>query len=241
MMSSRVLQSTILATICACALAFAVGCSAAPSSGSSAENSSAGSESAEPVASSAEPSSESESAEPASDAAPTSEASASSSSSAAQTSSESPSSDGQPESAASETAQPAAETAGTAKAEGYQVFEGTVHVVSPEELVDLQGLDIDPAMASHGGTYAVLVFDKETDVAGMGADGSGERTEPAQMLGIAEYTDYSNFVIEYGDLDTWRSLDGQHVTLGAYAQNIMFPSDVRLPMGEPSASEVEIL
>ena len=87
---------------------------------------------------------------------------------------------------------------------------------------------------SNGGTYAVLVFDEPTDVSGMGADGSGERTESAEMLGIGEYTDYGSFVSEYGDLSLWESLDGQRVTLAAQAQDIMFPSDVRLPIGEPA-------
>ena len=125
--------------------------------------------------------------------------------------------------------------------EGYQVFEGTVLVATAEELIELQGIDIDPAAAGGGGTYAVLVFDAETAVTGQSADGSGERTEPATMLGIAEYTDYGNFVVEYGDLDVCKQLNGQHVALAASAEKIMFPSDVRFPIGEPSASEVIFL
>lgn len=132
-------------------------------------------------------------------------------------------------------------TAEQAAAQGYQVFEGTVHVCTAEELVELQGRDIDPAVASDGGTYAVLVFDEPTDVTGMSADGSGERTETANMLGIAEHTDYSSFVVEYGDLDLCGSFDGQHVKLAAQAQDIMFPSDVRLPIGEPSAGASIVL
>ena len=132
-------------------------------------------------------------------------------------------------------------TAESAAAQGYQVFEGTVRVVSPEELVELQGVDIDPAQASGGGTYAVLVFDQETDVTGMLADGSGEHTRSAKVLGIAEHTDYDGYAIDYGNLDSWRDLDGQHVTLAALAENIMFPTDVRLPLGEPSASSVTVL
>ena len=125
-------------------------------------------------------------------------------------------------------------TADEARAQGYQVFEGTVRVVSAEELIELQEADIPAAAISNGGTYAVLVFDEPTDVSGMGADGSGERTESAEMLGIGEYTDYGSFVSEYGDLSLWESLDGQRVTLAAQAQDIMFPSDVRLPIGEPA-------
>ena len=115
------------------------------------------------------------------------------------------------------------------------MFEGTVHVCTADELIELQAVDIDPAAAGGGGTYAVLAFDQETNVAGMQADGSGETTRPAKMLGIAEHTDYESFVVEYGDLDLCKSLDGKHVKVAAKAADIMFPSDVRLPIGEPSA------
>ena len=126
-------------------------------------------------------------------------------------------------------------------AQGYQVFEGVVRVCTVEELVKLQGADIDPAVVGNGGTYAVLVFDQPADVTGMLADGSGETTRTAAMLGIAEHTDYGSFVVEYGDLDLCKSLDGKHVAVGAKAQDIMFPSDVRLPLGEPAADESIIL
>lgn len=126
-------------------------------------------------------------------------------------------------------------------AQGYQVFKGTVRVCTAEELISLQGVSIDPAAAGGGGTYAVLVFDQPTNVIGESADGSGQRVELANMLGIAEHTDYSSFVVEYGDLDLCKSLDGQQVTLAAQATDIMFPSDVRLPIGEPSAKTVVML
>ena len=108
-----------------------------------------------------------------------------------------------------------------------------MRVCDGEELIKLQGIDIDPAAAGGGGTYAVIVFDQATPVTGQFADGSGEQTKTANMLGIAEYTDYSSFVMEYGDLDVCKGFDGQHVTLAAKAADIMFPSDVRLPIGEP--------
>ena len=116
-----------------------------------------------------------------------------------------------------------------------------MRVVSAKELVDLQAKNIDPAAAGNGGTYAVLVFDNPTEVTGMSGDGSGKRTERANMLGIAEHTDYSNFVVEYGDLDACKALDGQHVTLASKADDISFPSDVRLPIGEPSAKVIAVL
>lgn len=127
-------------------------------------------------------------------------------------------------------------TEAEAVAQGYQVFHGTVRVCTAEELVKLQAVDIDPAVASGGGTYAVLVFDQPVDVKGMFADGSGEDTRSSKMLGIAEHTDYTGFVVEYGDLEKCKGLDGRQVALAAKAADIMFPSDVRLPIAEPSAS-----
>ncbi len=121
------------------------------------------------------------------------------------------------------------------------MFLGTVRVCTAEELVQLQGIDIDPAALGGGGTYAVLVFDAPTDVTGQSGDGSGQRTESAKMLGIAEHTEYSSFVVEYGDLELWKSLNGQRVTVAAQASDIMFPSDVRLPIGEPSAKDAKLL
>lgn len=131
--------------------------------------------------------------------------------------------------------------ADTAVSLGYQVFEGTVHIGSAEDILALQESDLDPAVVGYSGTYAVLVFDQETEVSGMSADGSGERTNAAKVLGVAEYTEYDSFVVEYGDLESWRPYDGQHVKVAAKAEEITFPSDVRLPLGEPTASNATIL
>ena len=124
-----------------------------------------------------------------------------------------------------------------AVAQGYQVFKGTVRVCDGEELIKLQGIDIDPAAAGGGGTYAVLVFDQPIDVTGESADGTGQRTESAKMIGIAEHTDFDTFVVEYGDLDACKALDGKTATIAAKAEAIMFPSDVSLPIGEPKAKD----
>lgn len=112
-----------------------------------------------------------------------------------------------------------------------------MRVCTAEELVKLQAIDIDPAVAGGGGVYAVLVFDQATNVTGEVADGSGQRTESCNMIGIAEHTDYSSFVIEYGDLDACKALDGQKATIAAKAEAITFPTDVSLPIGQPKADE----
>lgn len=122
-----------------------------------------------------------------------------------------------------------------------QMLQGTVHVCSAEELIELQGADISAEEAGNGGTYAVLVFDSPTDVTGMSADGSGEQTQTANMLGIAEHTEYDDFTVEYGDLEACRARDGQHIMISVSANDITFPSDVRLPMGEPAASQYVVI
>lgn len=208
----QTLKRMLLVSSCALLFAMAVGCS----QGASGSSSSAASAS--------------------SDATPSAAASAESASAASDVASSDESQ--QSEAAASDAKQAEIDKYAS---QGYQLFDGVVHVVNAEELVKLQGVDIDPAAASGGGDYAVLVFDQPTDVSGMSADGSGERTETATMLGIAEFTEYDSFVVDYGDLDQWKPLDGQNVTVLAKAEDIMFPSDVRLPIGEPSANVVKLL
>ena len=229
MKSRQLFKSLIIASVCAFALVAALGCSSgAPTSSSASSEASSSSEAASSEASSSEAPSE----------AASSEAEASEASSSEAASSEAMPSASQEASASNADGEVTAENA---ESLGYQVFEGTVRVCSAEELIELQNIDIDPAAAGGGGTYAVLVFDEPTDVTGMSADGSGERTESSNMLGIAEYTDCKSFVVEYGDLDACKALDGQRVKVAALADNIMFPSDVRLPIGQPSANTSIIL
>ena len=236
MKKALVCKSLIVASICALALAAAVGCS----SGSSSSAASASSAAASSTASSAA-SSESASAETASSSATSSEAASSEATSSEATSASAAASSAAAQQSESASASSSQDKVEAAKTLGFQVFEGTVRVCDGAELIALQGKDIDPAAAGGGGTYAVLVFDQPTDVIGMSADGSGERTESSNMMGIAEFTDYGSFQVNYGDLDKCKTLDGQRVTIGAKASDIMFPSDVRLPIGEPSASKVEFL
>ena len=113
-------------------------------------------------------------------------------------------------------------------AEGYQVFEGTLRVLSADDLAAMQG--VDPRVVSGAeGTYAVLVFDAGIQVSGMGADGSGMRRQGATMLGVAQETKYGSS----GDLGSWQGHDGQHIAVAAMAEDIWFPSDVSMPVGEP--------
>jgi len=126
-----------------------------------------------------------------------------------------------------------------ARSNGLEVFEGTLRVLTADELIELQ--EVDPYMPSMEGTFAVLLFDQETEVVGQSGDGSGERTDTATMLGVAQYTEYSSSTVDQGNLDSWRKYDGQHIAIAAYPDEIWFPSDVSLPIGEPRTSEATAL
>ena len=126
-----------------------------------------------------------------------------------------------------------------ARAKGLEAFEGTLYVLSGEDLLKLQ--DMDPNMPPDSGEFAVLVFDEEADVTGMSGDGSGPRTDTATMLGVAQYTEYESLVIDSGDLESWRAYDGQHIAVAVAADDIWFPSDVSEPIGEPRTGDAIIL
>ena len=122
---------------------------------------------------------------------------------------------------------------------GQQVFEGQLRILSASELASMQGAP--EAGYAEDGEYAVVFFDQPITVYGMSGDGSGGRSQTASMLGVAEYSSYDSFVSEFGDLDSWRPYDGQTVTVAAAQEDIWFPSDVRLPLGEPTAKTCELL
>ena len=122
-----------------------------------------------------------------------------------------------------------------------------MRVLDVEGLLDLQKQyrdmsGLDASMFNGDGTFAVLVLDEPTEVTGMYGDGTGPGTEEATILGIGEYSDYGyDVVVDYGDLDQWRQLDGQNVVITAVVDDIWFPSDVSLPIGEPRVNNCTLL
>ena len=87
------------------------------------------------------------------------------------------------------------------------------------------------------GDYAVVIFGQPITVYGMASDGSGKTSQASSMLGVAAKAKYE----DYGDLASWRAYDGQTVVVAATQEDIWFPSDVRLPLGEPAADECDLL
>lgn len=127
-----------------------------------------------------------------------------------------------------------------ARASGAQVFEGTVRVLSYNEVLQLQGV-ADPNPGTDAGSqFAILVFDRTTDVKGHNGGDPGMRTEAAKMLLLDSYD-----VSQWGStgspekVNRWKAVNGKHVVVAC--KDIWFPSDTRLPLGEPGTDDAKLL
>lgn len=127
-----------------------------------------------------------------------------------------------------------------AKAQGKQVFEGTIRIMNHAELVGFQG--VPEPNPDYSGTfkyekYAILVFDGPQTVTGMSGDGSGEQTGSAKLLCVGAY---------YPGIDSvdttpeWVPYNGKRVVVAGTAEDVGWPSDASLPLGEPGG-DVEVI
>lgn len=120
-----------------------------------------------------------------------------------------------------------------AKAQGKQVFEGTIRILNHAELTGLQGIS-DPN-PDYSGTfkyekYAILVFDGTQTVTGMSGDGSGMQTGSAKLLCVGAY--YPG-VDSVDTTPEWVPYNGKRVVVAGTAEDVGWPSDTSLPLGEP--------
>lgn len=120
-----------------------------------------------------------------------------------------------------------------AKAQGKQVFEGTIRIMNHAELVGFQGVS-DPN-PDYSGTfkyekYAILVFDRTQTVTGMSGDGSGTQTGSAKLLCVGAY--YPG-VDSVDTTPEWVPYNGKRVVVAGTAEEVGWPSDTSLPVGEP--------
>lgn len=120
-----------------------------------------------------------------------------------------------------------------AKAQGKQVFEGTIRIMNHAELVGFQGVS-DPN-PDYSGTfkyekYAILVFDRTQTVTGMSGDGTGMQTDSAKLLCVGAY--YAG-VDSVDTTPEWVPYDGKRVVVAGTAEEMGWPSDTSLPLGEP--------
>lgn len=120
-----------------------------------------------------------------------------------------------------------------AKAQGKQVFEGTIRIMNHAELVGFQGVS-DPN-PDYSGTfkyekYAILVFDRTQTVTGTSGDGTGMQTDSAKLLCVGAY--YAG-VDSVDTTPEWVPYNGKRVVVAGTAEDVGWPSDTSLPLGEP--------
>lgn len=140
---------------------------------------------------------------------------------------------GSKQSSGSKSADQKAKAIAAAKAQGKQVFEGTIRILNHAELTGLQGIS-DPN-PDYSGTfkyekYAILVFDGTQTVTGMSGDGTGMQTDSAKLLCVGAY--YAG-VDSVDTTPEWVPYNGKRVVVAGTAEEVGWPSDTSLPLGEP--------
>ena len=128
-----------------------------------------------------------------------------------------------------------AEAIKQAQADGLDVFQGVVRVMTGAELAQFQGVDLaaiygGAAEAEANTTYVLLLLNHDTAFECQSGDGMGLRTDTASMISLTGQ-----------DLSYWTSRNLQTVTIAIDPTQTWWPSDVRLPLGEPYTSYVRVL
>ena len=130
-----------------------------------------------------------------------------------------------------------------AEAEGRIVITGTLRIMTATELCELYDELPDGFAENFGGDesrYAIVVFDEPQMLAVMHSGDYGTPYEgEASMVAVA--IDENNEWGHEGDMSLWEPYDGQVVTVSIDPNEAMFPSDVRLPLGDPHTSTAELL
>ena len=130
-----------------------------------------------------------------------------------------------------------------AEASGRIVITGTLRIMTATELCALyEGVPEDMAEQFGGdeSRYAVVLFDEPQMLEVMHSGDYGTPYEgEASMVAVA--IDENNEWGHEGDMSLWEPYDGQVVTVSIDPVETLFPSDVRLPMGEPHTSTAELL
>lgn len=135
--------------------------------------------------------------------------------------------------AGSKSADQKAKAIAAAKAQGKQVFEGTIRIMNHAELVGFQGVPVpnpDYSGSFKYEKYAILVFDGTQTVTGMSGDGSGMQTDSAKLLCVGAY--YPG-VDSVDTTPEWVPYNGKRVVVAGTAEDVGWPSDTSLPVGEP--------
>lgn len=129
-----------------------------------------------------------------------------------------------------------------AEAAGRLVITGTLQILDGVELCQLQEApqEMIDSIANTDSRYALVVFDEPQMLCVMHSGDFGEPYEgEATMVAVA--IDESNDWGHEGDMSIWEPYDGQVVTVSIDPNETLFPSDVRLPLGQPHTSSAELL
>lgn len=142
------------------------------------------------------------------------------------------------ESKAAGTSASASETQAPAE-EGRDVYTGTLRIMTGEEVLNLQQRDLQLGEGQLDSRFAMLVFDAPQAVT---AVGPGNPSAPeyltqqeASLLCLAVESDSS------GELAEWEAYDGSAITVSIDPLNTFFPSDVRIPVGQPRARDAKVV
>ncbi len=129
-----------------------------------------------------------------------------------------------------------------AEADGRIVVTGTLRIYSGAELAKIQNFNLQEKMGNSGDNfqYAVVQFAEPTSLTiaasgDMGALTEGEAT--MVCLAVSE-PDWDNYE---GDLSFWEQYKDEIVMVSLDPEDTWWPSDVRLPIGEPHTSTAEFL
>ena len=109
------------------------------------------------------------------------------------------------------------------------VLTGTVRTLSYEEVIALQGQpDPNAPYTDKSRTYRLIILDGETEVTGHSGDGLYTQTGTPYAI-----------LIDRADVPS--SYDGQYITFSISPDTLWWPSDTRLPLGQPGTSDIHIL
>ena len=110
------------------------------------------------------------------------------------------------------------------QAAGRTVLTGTVNTYSYDEVVELQGMpDWNPPRYRD---YRIIVLDEPQLIKGRSVDGYQEST--ARLILV-------------DDADIPVGYDGQNITFSIHPDTLWWPSDTRLPVGQPGTKDIHIM
>ena len=113
----------------------------------------------------------------------------------------------------------------TEEAAGRVILTGTIDTYSYEEAVELQGYPDWNGPDSR--PYRIIVLDEPQRL--WAKDVDGDREGEVRLILVREEVDIPN------------SLDGTHITFSIDPETLWWPSDTRIPVGEPGTKDIHVM